>query len=312
MARRHICLDPASDLKYNYRSQVLTAFNYFFSVAFEWRTWRQTRSRIFAGEFDVVLRLLPISSVLPSSFAFFLRKGPIPFVVGPINGGLPWPSGFSQAERQKQWISNLRNFYRFLPFGKSASRHATAVIAGSSQTYAEFATYRDKLFFIPGENGISAPVSTEGFRSLERREKLELIFVVGLTPYKACDIALRAAAHLLRTDRARFSIVGDGTERARLERLTRSLGIESFVSFYGMLSHKETMQRLAAADVLVFPSIREFGGAVVFEALAMGAVPVVVDFGGPGDIVNPERYEVPHERERCDRSDRKNCDGHLP
>src|SRR5438128_10520654 len=54
-----------------------------------------------------------------------------------------------------------------------------------------------------------------------------------------------------------------------------------------MLSHKETMQRLAAADVFVFPSIREFGGAVVFEALAMGAVPVVVDFGGPGDIVNP-------------------------
>jgi len=39
--------------KYNYRSQVLTAFNYFFSVAFEWRTWRQTRSQIFAGEFDV-------------------------------------------------------------------------------------------------------------------------------------------------------------------------------------------------------------------------------------------------------------------
>jgi len=54
------------------------------------------------------------------------------------------------------------------------------------------------------------------------------------------------------------------------------------------LRHGDTMQRLRAADVFVFPSIHEFGGAVVVEALAMGAVPVVVDFGGPGDTVHPE------------------------
>jgi glycosyltransferase involved in cell wall biosynthesis len=54
------------------------------------------------------------------------------------------------------------------------------------------------------------------------------------------------------------------------------------------LRHGETMQRLRAADVMIFPSVRDFGGAVVFEALAMGAVPVVVDFGAPGDIVHPE------------------------
>ena len=85
----------------NYPGQVLTAFNYLFCLAFEWRAWRQTRTRIMAGEFDVVLRLLPISSVLPSPFAFFLRRGPIPFVIGPINGGLPWPTGFSQADKKR-------------------------------------------------------------------------------------------------------------------------------------------------------------------------------------------------------------------
>ena len=280
--------------KNNYRSQVLTAFNYIFCMAFEWRAWRQTRSRIKAGEFDLVLRLLPISSVLPSPFAFFLRRGPIPFVIGPINGGLPWPAGFRQAKKQKEWISNLRNFYRFLPFARSTYRDAAAIIAGSSHTYNEFAAYREKLFLVPGENGINPSLCGNASRSPVRSDKLELMFVGGLVPYKACDLALRAAASLLQTHRAHFTIVGDGPEQAGLEQLTRSLGIENGVTFCGSLSHDEVLRRLGAVDVLVFPSVHEFGGAVVFEALAMGAVPVVVDFGGPGDIVNPEvGFKVP-------------------
>ena len=121
-----------------------------------------------------------------------------------------------------------------------------------------------------------------------------MIFVGGLVPYKACDLALRAAASLLQANQARFTVVGDGPEQAGLEQLTRSLGVEKVVSFCGSLRHDEVIQRLGAADVLVFPSVHEFGGGVVFEALAMGAVPVVVDFGGPGDIVNPKvGFKVP-------------------
>jgi glycosyltransferase involved in cell wall biosynthesis len=278
----------------NYRSQVLTAFNYVFCLAFEWQAWRQTRTRIKAGEFDVVLRLLPIPSVLPSAFAFFLRRGPIPFVIGPINGGLPWPTGFRQANRQKEWISDLRSFYRFLPFARSTYRNAAAIIAGSSHTCNEFAVYRDKLFFVPGENGIDSSLYATVSRSSQRSDKLELIFVGGLVPYKACDLALRAAASLLQTNQARFTVVGDGPEQTGLEQLARSLGIEKVVTFCGHLRHGEVIQRLGAADVLVFPSIHEFGGGVVFEALAMGAVPVVVDFGGPGDIVNSDvGFKVP-------------------
>jgi glycosyltransferase involved in cell wall biosynthesis len=280
--------------KNNYRSQVLTAFNYFFCVAFEWCAWRQMRTRIKAGEFDVAMRVLPISSVLPSPFAFFLRRGPIPFVIGPINGALPWPAGFSQAKKQKEWISNLRNFYRFLPFARSTYRDAAAIIAGSSHTYNEFAAYREKLFLVPGENGINPSLCGNASRASVRGDKLELIFVGGLVPYKACDLALRAAAPLLKRHRAHFAIVGDGPEQFNLEQLTRALGIENSVSFCGSLSHDGVLRRLGAVDVLVFPSVHEFGGAVVFEALAMGAVPVVVDFGGPGDIVNSDvGFKVP-------------------
>jgi glycosyltransferase involved in cell wall biosynthesis len=271
----------------NYAAQAVTAFSYPFSLAFEWYVWRRTRSRIMAGDFDVVLRLNPVTSVLPSLFAYLLRRGPIPFVIGPINGGLPWPEGFSQTRRQKEWVSKLRSLYRVMPFARSTYRNAAAIVAGSSQTYAEFSGYPEKRFFVP-ENGISSSLCTDAVRSSTRSDRLELIFVGGLVPRKGCDLALRAAAPLLRRSLAGFTIVGDGSERKGLEQLARSLGIEKAVSFCGWLIHSEALERMRAADVLVFPSLREFGGAVVFEAMAMGAVPVVVDFGGPGDIVQPE------------------------
>ena len=111
---------------------------------------------------------------------------------------------------------------------------AAAIIAGSSQTYAEFAGYRDKLFFIP-ENGVSHSLCSAAARRSRRDGKLELIFLGALVPFKACDLALRAAAPFLRNGLAQFSVVGDGPERNRLEQLTKSLGIEEAVSFCGML-----------------------------------------------------------------------------
>jgi len=273
--------------KSNFASQAVTAFGYPFALAFEWHAWRQLRHRIFAGEFDVVLRLVPMTAVLPSPFAFFLRKGPIPFVIGPINGGLPFVEGFSQAANQREWISSLRNLYRFLPFARSTYRYAAAIIAASSQTFAEFAEYRDKLFFVP-EPGVGRSLCSDDTRSAGPSTKLGLIFVGGLIPCKACDLGLRAAAPLLRSDLASFTVLGYGPERNRLEQLVKSLGIEKAVSFCGWVSHAEVLDRLRSADVMVFPSVRDFGAGVVFEALATGAVPVVADFGGPGDIVNPE------------------------
>src|SRR5690348_16991386 len=49
--------------RYNFNNQALTAFGYPFYLAFEWNAWRQLRHRIFAGEFDVVLRIYPMNVV---------------------------------------------------------------------------------------------------------------------------------------------------------------------------------------------------------------------------------------------------------
>jgi glycosyltransferase involved in cell wall biosynthesis len=282
--------------KTNFDSQLLTAFWYPYSLAFEWLAWRRFRSEIKAGEFDVVLRVLPMSPSLASPFAFLLRKGPIPFVLGPLNGGLRCAPGFSQPDKMK-WTFGLRKFYRFMPFARSTYRNATAIIAATSHMRAEFAPYSDKLFFVP-ENGIARSLCLPDTRNQRPGAKLELIFVGGLVRRKACYIGLRAAAMILREGLAHFTLIGEGPERRNLEELAKSLGIEHALTFSGWLSHAEVLKHLRKADVVVLPAIREGGGGVVFEALASGAVPVILDYGGPGDIVHPEvGYKVPPSKE---------------
>ena len=271
----------------NFDSQLLTAFGYPFCVAFEWQAWRQLRRRIYSGEFDVVLRLLPMAPTLPSPFAFFLRNGPIPFVIGPLNGGLRSAPGFSQSDNQKGFAFGIRKLYRYVPFARSTYRHAAAIIAATSHMRSEFAAHHDKLFFIP-ENGIARSFCEAEIQKSERGAKLELIFVGGLVRRKACYIGLRAAAPLLRANLAHFTIVGDGPEYNNLKELVRSLGIEESVAFRGWLSHSDVLASLRSSDVVVLPAVREGGGGVVFEALSSGTVPVILDWGGPGDIVHAD------------------------
>src|SRR5262249_34858853 len=105
-----------------------------------------------------------------------------------------------------------------------------------------------------------------------------------LVPYKGTDILVEAAADLVRAGRVAIEIFGDGPERPRLERMVAGFGLTSGIEFAGFVDHRELQNPLCRAQVLGFPSVREFGGTVVLEAMALGLVPIVVDYGGPGEL----------------------------
>ncbi len=272
--------------KEDFGSQALTAIRLPFYLVFEWLAFRKLKEALAQQTYDCVLRLTPVAPVLPSPWALWLQAYKVPFVIGPINGGLPFPESFQQAQKQKEWISNLRKFYRWMPYARSTYRKSKAIMAGSSQTCGEFSQYADKVFFIP-ENGITPEMLKKRSFMADANRPLRLLFAGRLVPYKACDLAIKGAIDVLKSGRAQLTIVGNGSERLQLEDLVRKLGLEGAVHFAGMVSHEATMEFFNKADILLFPSIREFGGGVVFEALATGTVPIVADYGGPGDIVHP-------------------------
>lgn len=256
---------------------------------FEKLVWREFGARIRAREFDVVHRITPLSPTTPSLLARKCARAGVAFVLGPLNGGVPWPRGFDSARRrEREWLSYARSAYKLLPGYRSTRAHAAAILAGSRDTLAQVpARYRDKCVYLP-ENAVDpARFSPPASRAAPGSPgvPLRVVFLGRLVPYKGADMLLEAAAGLIREGKVVVDLIGDGPEMATLRAITVREKIEHGVEFAGWMSHAELQGRLASAHVLGFPSVREFGGGVVLEAMAVGLVPLVLDYGGPGELV---------------------------
>ncbi len=254
---------------------------------FEYKVWRQFRERLRRGEFDLVHRLTPLSPTNPSLLARKCAKLGIPFVLGPLNGGLPWPRGFGDVRRkEKEWLGHVRNFYKALPGYTSTRKHARAIMIASRATWDEMpARFHAKSIYIP-ENGIVS----ERFSGPVQHSytlPLKVAFTGRLVPFKGADMLLEAAAPLIRQGKVVLDIIGDGPEMPRLKEFAARENLGDRVRLDGWVEHARLHERLGQSDVFAFPSIREFGGAVVIEAMALGLVPIVINYGGPGESVTP-------------------------
>jgi glycosyltransferase involved in cell wall biosynthesis len=116
-----------------------------------------------------------------------------------------------------------------------------------------------------------------------------VLTLANLIPRKRVDRTLRAFARAFASDsEVRLEIGGDGSERARLEQLALSLGLQRQVRFLGQLERHEVRAAMQRADLFVLSSERETFGVVLIEALASGLPVVATRAGGPEDIVSSE------------------------
>ncbi len=113
------------------------------------------------------------------------------------------------------------------------------------------------------------------------------LVVARLTPQKRVSLAIETVAFLASCGHELpLTVVGDGPERAALERQVERLGIGPFIRFVGSVPSAEVRTHLARADVMIFPAQGEGFGLAAAEAL-MAGVPVVAcwDGGGVLDVV---------------------------
>jgi glycosyltransferase involved in cell wall biosynthesis len=155
---------------------------------------------------------------------------------------------------------------------QKAARRIDRWMANSTAVRGRIETY----YGVPAAtvDVVHPPVNVDSFSADEERGDFWL-FVGRLSAYKRADVAVRAFNDI----GLRLLVVGEGRERAALERLAKEN-----VVFTGRADDATLRSLLAAARGLVFPSEDDFG-IVCAEALASGAPVVALAAGGVFDII---------------------------
>jgi glycosyltransferase involved in cell wall biosynthesis len=111
---------------------------------------------------------------------------------------------------------------------------------------------------------------------------VKVVTVGRLIPLKRVDKVMEAVAKCAGVG---LVIVGDGSERQRLEELVPVYGLANRVYFAGQRSTAETLALMAACDLFVLNSTHEAFPHVLLEAMSLGLPAIVTAVGGISEIV---------------------------
>jgi len=120
----------------------------------------------------------------------------------------------------------------------------------------------------------------------ERFPEPTLLYLGRLKRYKCIDLLLRAVASLAqRGTSCRLLVAGRGNDRARLEALRDTLGLEDEVEFLGFVSEEKKRELLRKSWINLLTSVKEGWGISNLEAAACGTPTIASDVPGTRDSV---------------------------
>jgi len=122
-----------------------------------------------------------------------------------------------------------------------------------------------------------------------------VIHISNFRPVKRVDVVLDVFRRIRTKARVRLVMIGDGPDRAALERQVHREGLREAVEFVG--ERHDFLRWLSAADLMLLPSIQESFGLAALEAMAcevpvvasrIGGLPEVIQDGVTGFLCEPD------------------------
>jgi glycosyltransferase involved in cell wall biosynthesis len=254
-------------------------------VPFFVRARRWANRALESGEhFDVAHQLTPVAMRYPSPLATL----GIPYLIGPVGGSLPSPSGFASDGDTAPWYVSLRSIdalrMRRDPMLRRTYENASCVLGIAPYVRDLLGDLDVRRFEVLSETAIDRlPTRVEKRASIG---PLKLLYVGRIVRTKGLRDAITALSLLPSSVPVTLDVVGDGPDGERCRELVTVLGLDHVVTFHGRQPRDAVDAFYQQADVFVFPSYREPGGNVAYEAMAHSLPLIVTDIGGPGAAVD--------------------------
>jgi glycosyltransferase involved in cell wall biosynthesis len=210
-------------------------------------------------------------------------------------------AGLSKLFRPHKVISLVEGDYRHIGragtaplkvmFRRLAARSVDVFVANSSPAkeylIGTLDVPEDKIIVGWWLAGLPADLTAHPVAAAPVSEDAPLFVCAGrLIPQKGIDLVIRALLVYQREfGRCGLWVIGDGPERESLAQLTRQLGVEDLVTFLGTVDHHVLKGAFQACQAFVFPTLQDFVGRVVVEALSAGAPVVVSPMTGAVDTI---------------------------
>jgi glycosyltransferase involved in cell wall biosynthesis len=234
------------------------------------------------GGFDVVHHATMSAFWMPIGVTRLDR----PLVVGPISGGTFTPLQLAPMLGMRRIVTDsIRyvNAHIAARLTRKTWHRAKVVIAQNWQMESFAARHLEVEGRLLVQSHASNP-SVSNVANVESRKPV-VLFVGRLVAWKGILLALEAFRRV-GVPEARLVFVGDGPDRALLERRIDDFGYSSLVEILGSVPRLQVLKMMREASCLLFPSFHDSAGFVVSEALALGLPVVCLDQGGPAWLVN--------------------------
>ncbi len=207
------------------------------------------------------------------------------FVWGPVGGLETIPAEYSRhytlKSRLIEWMR--RTAIKMLPLNyglKKRCRNADLILCKTEITRDLIpAKYSDKSVLFTDV----AVEKSEHSATVQNKEsnRIDFITVGRLDAWRGFDLVLESFARVAKGDRRmHLTIVGKGSDKARLALLAEKLGLKELVTFTGNVPMEQYYRLLAAADVVVNASLKEGAVTVSFDSMAMGKPLICIDTTG--------------------------------